>query len=88
MPGYSIGLLETKKYSIALNALDSMLKTSKVNALDKKVITDDFVTIFIEGEISAVRSALDVGILKIKREGEMCSTYLLDDPDPVLTNLI
>jgi microcompartment protein CcmL/EutN len=88
MPGYSIGLLETKKYAIALKALDSMLKTSKVKALDKKVITGDFVTVFIEGELSAVRSALDVGILKVKREGEICLAYLLENPYPGFKNLI
>ncbi len=88
MPAYSLGLLETEKYSTALTALDAMLKTSKVRTLEQKVITGEFVTVFIEGEKSAVRSALDLGILKAKREGDICSAYLIENPHPGLLKII
>ncbi|MBN1639552.1 MAG: BMC domain-containing protein [Ignavibacteriales bacterium] len=85
---FALGLIETKGLVGAIEAADAMLKTANVKLIGKEKITAALITIKIEGEVAAVKSALDAGAAAAQRVGELISVHIIPRPDEQLDNII
>ena len=57
----SIGMIETKGFIAAYAAADAMVKAAEVGLFGKERATAGLVTMFVSGEVGAVKAATDAG---------------------------
>jgi len=73
----AIGLIETKGYVGAIEALDAALKSANVTCQGKELSTGGMVTVYLSGDVSAVQSAVDAGSSAASRVGELVSSHVI-----------
>ncbi|HAE42983.1 MAG TPA: carboxysome shell protein, partial [Clostridiales bacterium] len=71
----------------AIEACDAMVKAANVEIVGKKVIGAGFVTVIIEGDVGAVKAALDAGATAVQKIGELVSAHVIARPNPEIKNL-
>jgi len=76
----AIGMIETKGYVAALAAADAMVKAANVQLLGKEYIGAGYVTIFVRGDVGAVKAATDAGAAAARRVGELISVHVIPRP--------
>jgi ethanolamine utilization protein EutM len=76
----AIGILETRGLVAGITASDAMLKAADVSLVNKEVTSPALVSIIIEGEVAAVKSAIDAGQLAANSVGELVSTLVIPRP--------
>jgi ethanolamine utilization protein EutM len=76
----SKGFIETKGLVAAIEAADAMVKAANVEIVDKKFIGGGLVTVIIEGDVGAVKSAVDAGAAAAQRVGEVVSVHVIARP--------
>ena len=76
----ALGMVETKGLSCALESLDPMLKTAEVGYVGQKRVGSGFVTILVDGDVAAVKAAVDAGAEAAKRVGELRSVHVIPRP--------
>lgn len=77
----SIGFIETKGLVAAIEAADAMVKAANVTLAGKKLIGGGFVTVMIEGDVGAVKAAVDAGAAAAQKVGELVSIHVIARPD-------
>lgn len=65
----AIGMVETRGLVPAIEALDSMTKAANVRLVDMKRVGSGLVCVIIEGDVSAVKSAVEAGKTAPERTG-------------------
>src|SRR5437879_12599207 len=81
MPLEALGMVETKGFVGAVEAADAMVKAANVQLLGKEYIGAGYVTVFVRGDVGAVKAATDAGAADARRGGELSSVH--DIPRPV-----
>ena len=61
MPLEALGMVETKGFVGAVEAADAMVKAANVQLIGKEYIGAGYVTIFVRGDVGAVKAATDAG---------------------------
>jgi len=85
----ALGMIETKGLVGAIEAADAMVKAAKVDLFGKERATGGLVTMFVCGEVGAVKSATDAGAAAARRVGELVSVHVIPRPhDQVLQRLL
>ena len=80
MPLEALGMVETKGFVGAVEAADAMVKAANVQLLGKEYIGAGYVTIFVRGDVGAVKAATDAGAAAAKRVGELASVHVIPRP--------
>ena len=88
MIDFALGLVETKGLIGAIEAADTMVKTSKVRLLGKERTDPAMITIKIIGETAAVRSAVEAGATAAERVGQLISKHVIPRPAEGMEELI
>ena len=76
----SIGIIETKGFTPLVVAADTAVKAASVDIVEWRKVGSGFVSIVIEGEVAAVRSAVDAAIDAASRVGEVVSSTVIARP--------
>ena len=76
----ALGMIETKGLVGALEAADAMVKAAKVELFGKEKATAGLVTMFVCGEVGAVKAATDAGAAAARRVGELVSVHVIPRP--------
>ena len=76
----ALGLIETRGLVGAIEAADAMAKAARVEIIGRDVIGGGYVTIMVQGEVGAVKSAVDVGASAAKKVGELVAAHLIPKP--------
>lgn len=76
----ALGMIETKGYVAAVEAVDAMVKSANVNLIGLEKAGGGFVSVFIQGEVGAVKAALDSGTAAAKKVGEVVSVHVIPRP--------
>ncbi len=76
----SKGFIETRGLVAAIEAADAMVKSANVEIIGKKFIGGGYVTVIIEGDVGAVKSAVDAGAAAAKKVGELVSVHVIARP--------
>ena len=78
--GEAIGLIETKGIVAAVEALDAALKAANVTFVDTHKVGNGLVAITLQGDVAAVRAAVDAGAEAAGRIGEVVSVHVIARP--------
>jgi len=76
----ALGMVETKGFVGAVEAADAMVKAANVTLLGKEYIGAGYVTIFVRGDVGAVKAATDAGAAAARRVGELISVHVIPRP--------
>ncbi|KOA18591.1 propanediol utilization protein PduA [Clostridium homopropionicum DSM 5847] len=76
----SIGIIETKGLTAAIEAADAMLKAANVEIVGTEKIGSGLVTVIVKGEVGAVKAAVEVGVEAAGRVGELVASHVIPRP--------
>ena len=76
----AIGLIETRGFVGSVEAADAMVKAANVKLLGCKQVGGGLVTVIVEGDVGAVKAAVDAGGAAAKRVGELLSVHVIPRP--------
>ena len=85
----ALGMIETKGLVGAIEAADAMVKAARVDLFGKEKATGGLVTMYVCGEVGAVKSATDAGAAAARRVGELVGVHVIPRPhDQVLQRIL
>ncbi|MBL8149479.1 MAG: BMC domain-containing protein [Blastocatellia bacterium] len=76
----ALGMIETKGFVGAVEAADAMVKAANVTLIGKEYIGAGYVTVFVRGDVGAVKAATDAGAAAARRVGELISVHVIPRP--------
>ncbi len=76
----ALGMIETRGLAAAVEALDAMLKTADVTFAGQKRAGAGLVSVLVEGDVAAVKSAVDAGAEAAQKVGELRSVHVIARP--------
>ena len=77
----ALGMIETKGLVGAVEAADAMVKAANVSLIGKEQVGGGLVTVFVRGDVGAVKAATDAGAAAAQRVGELLSVHVIPRPD-------
>lgn len=80
MPNEAIGLIETRGYVPAVEAADAMVKAANVVLIGSERVGSGLVTVIVQGDVGAVKAAVDAGAAAAKKVGELVSVHVIPRP--------
>jgi ethanolamine utilization protein EutM len=78
--GIALGMIETKGLVGAIESADAMVKAARVHLIGKEKIGGGYVTVFVRGDVGAVKAATDAGAAAAGRVGELISVHVIPRP--------
>jgi ethanolamine utilization protein EutM len=76
----ALGMIETKGLVGAVEAMDTMVKSANIEVVGLKEIGAGLVSVFVEGDVGAVKAAVDAGAAAVKKIGEIVSVHVIARP--------
>lgn len=76
----ALGMVETRGFVGAVEAADAMVKAANVRLIGKEYIGSGYVTVFVRGDVGAVKAATDAGAAAARRVGELISVHVIPRP--------
>jgi ethanolamine utilization protein EutM len=76
----ALGMVETRGLVCVVEALDAMLKTADVSYAGQKRVGSGLVAVLVEGDVAAVKAAVDAGAQAAQRVGELRSVHVIPRP--------
>jgi ethanolamine utilization protein EutM len=76
----AIGILETRGFAPLVIGADAALKAANVELVEWRQIGSGFVSFVIQGDVAAVRSAMDAGADAASKIGEVVSQLVIPRP--------
>jgi len=76
----AIGIIETKGFAPLIQGADAAIKAASVDLVEWRQVGSGYVSFVIEGDVAAVRSAVDAGVEAASRIGEVVSELVIPRP--------
>lgn len=83
----SLGIIELKSFSASLKILQEIQKEKLVKIIDKEILGDGIVTLFIIGDLGAIRRAFSLGIDSLHSNNEFRSSHTIPLPHKDLLSI-
>ena len=80
MNGESLGMIETRGLTAAIEAADAMTKAAEVVLVGTEKIGSGLVTIMVRGDVGAVKAATEVGSSAAAKLGELVAVHVIPRP--------
>ncbi len=87
MAGQALGMIETKGLTAQFEATDAMLKAANVELIGWEKIGSGHVTVFVKGEVAAVKAAVEAGATAASAIGEVIAVHVIPRPHDDLAGL-
>ncbi|MCA0988652.1 BMC domain-containing protein [Guptibacillus algicola] len=84
----ALGMIETRGLIGSIEAADVMVKVADVKLINQEKIDAALVTVFVEGDVSAVQAAVDAGKEAAQRVGELVAHYVIPHPDEGTSSIL
>lgn len=84
----ALGMIETKGFVGAVEAADAMVKAANVILVGREYIGAGYVTVFVRGDVGAVKAATDAGAAAARRVGELVSVHVIPRPHRELEQVL
>lgn len=84
----ALGMVETKGLVGSIEAGDAMVKAAMVELFGKEKVTAGYVTMFVTGEVGAVKAATEAGAAAARRVGELVSVHVIPRPHEQLYRIL
>jgi microcompartment protein CcmL/EutN len=76
----ALGMIETKGLVALIEAADAMAKAAAVRLLTRENVDSGLVTIMCEGELGAVKAAVEAGAEAARRVGTVATVHIIPRP--------
>lgn len=80
MPKEALGLVETRGLTALIEVADAMVKAANVTLTGMEKIGSGYVTIMINGDVGAVKAAVEAGAQASKGLGELVAAHVIPRP--------
>ncbi len=84
----ALGMIEVYGRIGAIEGLDSALKAANVSLVNMVRVGGGFTSFFIEGDVGAVKAAIDAAETSAGRVGTVVSSHVIPRPDQSVRNLL
>ncbi|SDO16794.1 BMC domain-containing protein [Alkalicoccus daliensis] len=84
----SVGFIETRGLTAAIEAADAMLKAANVQIVGSEKIGSGLVSVMVQGDVGAVKAATEVGSEAAQRIGELVAVHVIPRPHSDLARLL
>lgn len=76
----ALGMLETRGLVGAIEGADAMVKAANVTIIGYRKIGAGLTTVMVQGDVGAVKAAVDAGSAAASTVGEVISTHVIPRP--------
>jgi len=76
----AIGMIETKGLIASIEGTDAALKAADVKYVRQDKVGSGYVAVTFEGDVAAVKAAVDAGAEAARRVGEVLSVHIIARP--------
>ena len=76
----SLGMIETRGLTAAIEAADAMVKAAEVTLVGTEKIGSGLVSVMVRGDVGAVKAAVEAGAAAAQRLGEVIATHVIPRP--------
>ena len=83
----ALGMIETRGLIGSVEAADAMVKAANVTLVGKERV-GGVVTVFVRGDVGAVKAATDAGAAAAQRVGELISVHVIPRPDGSVESIL
>jgi ethanolamine utilization protein EutM len=87
MAGQALGMIETKGMVAQMEATDAMLKAANVELLGWEKVGSGLVTVFVRGDVAAVKAAVEAGATAAGSMGDVVAVHVIPRPHEELVGL-
>ncbi|SFT07782.1 BMC domain-containing protein [Paenibacillus sp. BC26] len=87
-PLQSLGLIETHGLPALIAAADAAAKTADVRVTAYEKIEAGIVTLYILGDVAAVKAAVDAGGLAARAVGKLLGVHVIARPDAAISHFV
>ena len=84
----ALGMIEVYGYLTAVEALDRALKAGNVSRLGVEKVRGGLVTVLVEGDVGAVKAAMDASAAAAERVGTVISVHVIPRPADDVTRML
>jgi len=84
----ALGFVETKGLTAATEAADAMLKAANVRLVTKQRPGGGLVAIIVEGDVGAVKAAVDAGRAAAEAVGQVHSAHIIPRPHDDIAGIL
>ncbi|GAB2569021.1 BMC domain-containing protein [Gracilibacillus alcaliphilus] len=84
----SLGVIETRGLTAAIEAADAMLKAANVEVVGSEKIGSGLVSVIIKGDVGAVKAATEVGAEAAGRVGEVVAVHVIPRPHSDVSKIL
>ncbi len=84
----ALGMIETYGLVAAVEALDSALKAANVSLADMVRVKGGRVTVLVEGDVAAVKAAIDASQAAAGRVGSVVNVHVIPRPAPSVGQML
>mgnify|MGYP001864472869 CR=1 FL=1 len=76
----SLGMVETRGLTAAIEAADAMVKAAEVTLVGTEKSGSGLVTVMVRGDVGAVKAATEAGSSAASRLGELVAVHVIPRP--------
>jgi carbon dioxide concentrating mechanism protein CcmO len=84
----ALGFIETQGFAAVFEAIDTACKAADVEVVGKEKLGGGYVTIVVQGELSAVTAAVAAGQAKVEGLGKLIAAHVVARPCPAVLKLL
>ncbi len=84
----ALGMIETKGFIPLVEATDAMIKAANVEFLGWDNVGSGMVSVFVTGDVAAVKAATDAGAVAAGRIGEVYSVQVIPRPHADIAKIL
>jgi ethanolamine utilization protein EutM len=84
----ALGMIETRGMVCCVEAIDAMVKAASMEVLATREIGGGLVSVYVQGDVGAVKAAIDAGAAAAKKVGELVSVHIITRPSEETLRLI
>ncbi len=88
MASEALGMIETKGLVCLIEAADAALKAANVKMVGWEKVGSALVTVFLVGDVAAVKAAVDAGAAAASKIGEVISVQVIPRPHEELVSIL
>jgi microcompartment protein CcmL/EutN len=84
----ALGFIETQGFTAVFEAIDTACKAASVEVVGKEKLGGGYVTVVIQGQLSAVTSAVDTAKEKVGGLGKLIAAHVIARPSESVLKLL
>lgn len=84
----ALGFIETQGFTAVFEAIDTACKAANVQVVGKEKLGGGYIAVIVQGELSAVRAAIDAGRQRVEGLGKLIAAHVVARPSPSVLALL